>query len=82
MSSCLQDVINPGDTLGFATGFTFPIKSLFFVNWAGQDVLGQANVHSSQQVHVAAKLVCRDAPPFSGPSNLVAVTDLPVIDVR
>ena len=80
---CIQDNVGGGATFTVGTNPTLPLFPLFFPGgWTGADIGGRANVHASRRkMVVSAKLVCRDGATLPT-SNLVAMTDLPVIDVR
>ena len=81
---CIQDNVGAGRTFTVATNPTLPLFPVFFqgIAWIGADINGQADVHASQhKMAVSAKLVCRDGASL-GTSHLVAMTDLPVFDVR
>jgi hypothetical protein len=82
---CIQDQIAAGDSLAFATAPMTPIQNAFFpgLGWSMPgSLVGRANVHADQRdVFVSVHLVCRSAP-ISRPGSVVAMTSLPVIDVR
>lgn len=81
---CIQEEVAAGESFGFGTNPMLPLWSLGFVGWDGAAKVGAATVLSQQrQLHVAAFLVCRDGPlSDTTPSKVLAMTALPVIDLR